>query len=96
MTMTGMPCTVFFSDFWSWSFPLWANLMVYSTILIITGLTVAYIFRNRNAAVQSLILRATLAAVFLCPVISSFTAALGIQGCGLMVSIWRMVTYRAP
>lgn len=80
MTMTGMPCTVFFSDFWSWSIPLWANLMVYSTILIITGLTVAYIFRNRNAAVQSLILRATFAAVFLCPVISSFTATLGIPG----------------
>jgi beta-lactamase regulating signal transducer with metallopeptidase domain len=85
MTMSGMP-NVFFSDFWSWSIPLWANLMVYSTILIITGLVAAHIFRKRNAAVQSLILRVTLAAVFLCPVISTFTAALGIPGLRFDVS----------
>lgn len=70
--------------------PWWANLMVHSTILISIGLFAAYAFRKRGAAVQSLILRITLAAVLLSPLVSLTANRLGIRG--LDIPLPSMVT----
>ena len=46
--------------------------MVQSTIILIAGLCTVHVMRQRGAAVQSLILRVFLCAVFLCPLLSIF------------------------
>ena len=56
------------------------NLLVHSTILIIMGLCFAYAFKQKGAAVQSLVLRAFLAAVLLCPVVSVLLDDFGLTG----------------
>ncbi len=60
--------------------PWGANLMVHSTILISAGLFAAWAFRNRGAAVQSLILRITLVAVLLSPLVTLTAGRLGVRG----------------
>ena len=57
-----------------------ANLLVQSTLLIAAGLVIAWLCRQKGAAVQSLILRATLAAVLVCPLASYLVGRAGLEG----------------
>src|SRR5262249_53116793 len=57
-----------------------AHLLVQSTLLILAGLVLARVCRRRGPALESVILRATLVAVILCPLLSVLLGRLGIQG----------------
>lgn len=57
-----------------------ATVFVQTTVIIGAGFCFAYTLRRRGAAIQSFILRAFLAAVFLCPLIALFFPAAGFQG----------------
>jgi HEAT repeat protein len=69
-----------FFDFSSRCVTLGPNLMVQSTLLIGTGLVIAGLLRGKGAVLQSVILRATLAAVILCPFVSLCLTAAGVGG----------------
>ena len=56
-----------------------ANLFLQSSLLTGAGLTAAYLFRKKGAAVQSSILRATLVALCICPL-----TALALRECGMV------------
>ena len=47
-----------------------ANLMIQSSVIILSGLCLAYVLKTRGAAVQSIILRSLIVAVLLCPLVS--------------------------
>ncbi|MFC1692419.1 M56 family metallopeptidase [Candidatus Latescibacterota bacterium] len=57
-----------------------ANLLVQSTIIVAVGLTVARAMKPWGAAVQSVILRAFLVAIFLSPLVSMLVAYTGVSG----------------
>ena len=57
-----------------------AGFLVQSTIIITVGLALAYILRKRGAAAQSAVLRAFLAAVFLCLPITFLLQRAGVRG----------------
>lgn len=57
-----------------------ANLLVQSTLVVGTGLVVAWVLRGRGAAVRSSLLRVTLLAVLLCPLASWLLGVAGISG----------------
>lgn len=58
---------------------LGVNLFVQSTLLIATGLILTRLCRSNGAALQSLILRGTLLAVFSCPLASCLIGVAGID-----------------
>jgi len=66
---------------------LGANFMVQSTIILIAGLCTAYVMNYRGAAVQSLIFRTFLMAVFLCPLLSIFIYSTGFSRLTLNVPL---------
>ena len=47
-----------------------ANIMIQSSVIILSGLCLAYVLKNRGTAVQSIILRSLIVAVLLCPIVS--------------------------
>ncbi len=57
--------------------------LVQSTLIILTGLTLAWVLSRWGAAAQSIVYRATLAAIVLCPFFSWFLAASGVTGYSL-------------
>ena len=59
---------------------LGANLLVQSTVLIAAGLVLYRLLRRRGVAVQSAVLRTTLAMVLLCPLTALLMEASGIDG----------------
>jgi|GEM_PF-2546635 len=56
------------------------NLLLQTTLVLVVGLTAAHLIRARRAALQSCVLRSTLAAVLICPVVSQVLYAVGIPG----------------
>ncbi len=61
---------VWFLNISSFSVMICANLLLHSTIIISVGLCLACAFKKQGAAIQSLILRALLLAVFISPLVS--------------------------
>ena len=68
--MFGIPVLERLLLFLNYAVMIGVNLLMHSTILIIMGLCFAYAFKKKGAAVQSLVLRLFLAAVFFCPFVS--------------------------
>ncbi|NOX55572.1 MAG: hypothetical protein GXP27_14265 [Planctomycetes bacterium] len=59
------------------------NLLVQSTLLIAVGLVASRLLRRRGAAVQSAVLRFTLASVLICPVVTLGLTWAGVEGVSL-------------
>ncbi|HEX7378008.1 MAG TPA: carboxypeptidase regulatory-like domain-containing protein, partial [Pirellulales bacterium] len=74
-----------------------ANWLLQSTLLIVTGLCIAWLARRRGAAIQSAIYRTTLAAVIVCPLATLLLSLNGVNGWSLpMPAAWRYVESESP
>jgi len=61
---------VWFLNFFNFSVMICANLLLHSTLILTVGLCFARAFKKQGAAIQSLILRVLLLAVFISPLVS--------------------------
>ncbi|MFC1508972.1 M56 family metallopeptidase [Candidatus Omnitrophota bacterium] len=64
-----------------------ANLFLQSTIILSIGLGAFYLMKNKGAAVQSIILRATLTAVLLCPLVAFLFRIADFRGISIDVPV---------
>lgn len=73
-----------------------ANWLLQSTLLIASGLAIAWLLRHRGSAVQSLVYRTTLAAVLLCPLATGLLSLGGVSGWSLEMPVaWTYDQQRA-
>lgn len=66
--------------------PVAGSALAQSTAVLLAGLSAAACLRNRSAALQSAVLRATLAGVVLCPVAAWTWSSLGVAGMRVVIS----------
>lgn len=90
MWTTGIESVLYFSNLFVTQA---ANILAQSTLLIAAGLIIARLLRSKGAAAQSAILRATLAAVVLCPLASLCLSEIGVSG--LSLDLPRATTHEA-
>ncbi|HVA47446.1 MAG TPA: M56 family metallopeptidase, partial [Pirellulales bacterium] len=64
-----------------------ANWLLQSTLLIAAGLAVAWFLGRRGSALQSAMYRTTLAAVIVCPLVTSLLARGGVSGWSVELSV---------
>ena len=64
----------------TWAAQNAVNVFLQSTVLVLIGLLAAWFFRKHGSAVQSVIFRATLVAILICPILAILMAHSGFQG----------------
>ncbi len=78
--MDGLPPSAWLSALPGLLFPGGANLLMHSTVIIAVGLMAFRLLKPKGAALQSLILRVTLAGVLVSPVVTIAVSEIGIKG----------------
>lgn len=97
--MTGTPFPDWMINLSNGVVVLGANLLVQSTIIISVGLAVSYFLRKKGAAVQSTVLRAFLATIFLCLPFNLIMQQAGVRGITFeipLASLARTATSKSP